>query len=89
MSRRLALAAVLLVGAFPSLRSRAADPPSLPYLFPASAGRGQELEVTAGGSFKDWPVQVHVEGAGLTVEPAEEKGKFHVKVAPTPRPACV
>ena len=60
--------------------------PTLTYFFPATAGQGQELEITAGGTFKDWPVQVRVEGRGLTLEPAEEKGKFTLKVEPDATP---
>lgn len=87
MSRfRFSHAAILLALAGLSSHVQAADPPSLTSLFPATAGQGQQLEVTAGGTFKDWPVQVHVEGQGLTFEPAEEKGKFTLKVAPDATP---
>lgn len=73
---RLLPAGALLLAATP-VRSA---PPEVNALFPAGAGRGQEVEVTASGTFGAWPVRVHVVGSGLEVEPGEKKGQFRVRV---------
>jgi hypothetical protein len=44
------------------------------------------VEVTAGGTFDPWPVQAWVEGNGLEVKPAKDKGKLLVTVAPEAAP---
>jgi hypothetical protein len=75
---------VLLVSLSPCLLvsspARAA-PPTFTYLFPAGAQRGKTVEVTAGGVFPRWPVQVWVEGKGIEVKPARDKGRLTVTVA--------
>jgi hypothetical protein len=67
---------------FATWASAQAAPPTLTYLFPAGAQRGQTIEVTAGGSFDPWPVQVWVDGKGIAVQAAKDKGKLSVTVAP-------
>ncbi len=62
--------------------SAQAAPPTWTYLFPAGAQRGQTVWVTAGGSFDPWPVQAWVDGAGVVVQPAKDKGKLAIAVAP-------
>jgi hypothetical protein len=76
MSRALRLA-VLIIAVCPV----AAQAIELKTLFPAGVQRGQSVEVTAGGTFPVWPVQVWVDRPGLTVEPAKENGKLTIRVA--------
>ena len=56
-------------------------PPTVAYLFPGGAQRGTTVEVTAGGSFERWPVQVRASSPGITAKAAKEKGKLTVTVA--------
>lgn len=58
--------------------SASAAPPTVTYLFPAGAARGQSLEITAGGTFERWPVQTWVSRPGLEVKAAKDKGKLIV-----------
>jgi hypothetical protein len=58
-----------------------AAPPKLDYFYPAGAQRGEKVEIVAAGTFTRWPVQVHVEGSGITVEPAKASGKLVVAAA--------
>lgn len=58
-----------------------AAPPEPTSLFPAGGGRGQTIAVTADGKFDAWPVQVWSHEPGLEIEPAEEKGRFSIRVA--------
>ncbi|QEH35042.1 putative subtilase-type serine protease precursor [Aquisphaera giovannonii] len=58
-----------------------AKPPTLSALFPPGAERGQSLSVKASGTFDHWPVKCWVDGDGLSVEPAKEKGVLSVVVA--------
>lgn len=76
MKRLLVLCAWLVV-----VGPASAAPPAVTWLFPAGAQRGTNVDVTANGSFGRWPVQVHVEGQGVTAEAAKDKGKLHIKVA--------
>jgi hypothetical protein len=59
----------------------AAAPPSIAYLHPAGAKRGTTVEVTAGGSFDRWPVQVWTDDPGITAKAAKDKGKLTIAVA--------
>lgn len=77
---RWSLLSYLCLSVFLCGRASAA-PPTLTYLYPAGAQRGTTVEVTAGGTFERWPVQVWVEGKGLEVKPAKDKGKLTVTVA--------
>ena len=58
-----------------------AAPPKLDYLFPAGGQRGTTVEVTAAGTFERWPVQVHVEGEGITVQSSKSRGKLAITIA--------
>ncbi|MBI3465729.1 MAG: PPC domain-containing protein [Planctomycetes bacterium] len=58
-----------------------AAPPDLKYLYPAGAQQGQTVELTAAGSFAQWPVQTWVDRPGVAVTPAADKGKLTVTVA--------
>ncbi len=58
-----------------------AAPPKLTSIFPAGAQRGQTATVTASGSFERWPVKTWVDGPGIEVAAADEKGKLSVSVA--------
>lgn len=58
-----------------------AAPPTVTYLYPAGACRGTSVEVTAGGTFERWPVQVWVSGQGVEAKAAKDKGKLSVRVS--------
>lgn len=71
----------LCAGSFAlSAASVQSAPPSVTYLFPAGAAQGQTIEIQAGGSFPQWPVEVWVNADGLEVKAAEKKGRFQVAV---------
>lgn len=72
----LALASLVLLD-----RPSAAKPPTLSAFFPPGAGRGQSISATMTGTFDHWPVKCWVDGDGLTVEAAKEKGKVQITVA--------
>lgn len=74
---RFCLAAVILLAS----STARGGPPGLDHLYPAGGRRGETVEVTAGGKFDHWPVQVWVDAPGLTVEPAADKGKLRIAVA--------
>lgn len=83
----------LLVGALLSIILTAAPvslvqakPPTLTGLFPAGAARGQSLSVAISGTFDNWPVEVRVEGEGLSVKPGDEKGTLQIEVAADAQP---
>ncbi len=59
-----------------------AKPPTLEYLYPAGASRGQTIVITVEGTFDSWPMDVHVDGMGVRVTSAEKKGELRVEVAP-------
>jgi len=59
----------------------AAAPPTLTSLFPAGAQRGTTVEITAGGTFERWPVQAWVDGKGIELKAAKDKGQLTVSVA--------
>jgi hypothetical protein len=81
----LAAIASLCVGML-GCRVAEAKPPTLTSLFPAGAGRGQTVEVTASGTFDHWPPQVWVDRGGITVKCLKEKGKLSVSAAPDAEP---
>jgi hypothetical protein len=58
-----------------------AAPPTLTYLYPAGAQRGQTVEVTAGGTFERWPVRGWADRPGVEIKPAKDRGKLTVTVA--------
>ncbi|WP_337173448.1 PPC domain-containing protein [Paludisphaera sp.] len=59
----------------------AAKPPTITALFPAGAERGQTVSVKLSGNFDHWPAKCWLDGEGLTVTPAEEKGVLSIAVA--------
>ncbi|MEX2120883.1 MAG: PPC domain-containing protein [Pirellulales bacterium] len=59
----------------------AAAPPEAQYFFPAGARRGASVEVTAAGTFADWPVEACVDRPGVTVTALEAKGRLSFSVA--------
>jgi hypothetical protein len=71
-----ALAAVLALG-----RPCAAKPPTITALFPAGAKQGETVLVKLSGTFDHWPAKCWVDGDGLTIAPAEEKGVLSIAVA--------
>ena len=58
-----------------------AAPPSVTHVYPAGARRGATTDITAAGTFDQWPVKVWASGKGVAVEPAKDKGKLTVTVA--------
>jgi len=84
--RSLAGALISMVLAVGSAPESQAKPPALTGLFPSGAARGQSLSVAMSGTFDNWPVDVRVEGAGLSVKPDEKKGTLLIEVAADARP---
>lgn len=84
--RSLAGALLPIVLAVASAPESSAKPPALTGLFPPGAARGQSLSVAMSGTFDNWPVDVRVEGAGLSVKPGDEKGTLQVEVAADAQP---
>jgi hypothetical protein len=82
------LAAAIAI-AVPALRSSAAaEPPRVVHLFPSGACAGDAATVTLVGFAGEWPPGVDVEGDGLEVRPAAEKGKLDVRVAAAAAPGA-
>ncbi|WP_435015625.1 PPC domain-containing protein [Tundrisphaera sp. TA3] len=81
MTRRGWIAALAACGLLATGRAAEAKPPTLAFLDPAGAARGQTATVKASGSFDHWPAGVWVDGPGLAVEPAAEKGTLTIRVA--------
>jgi hypothetical protein len=73
---RLVVAAQMLFAAY-----ALAAPPKVDYLFPPGAARGSSTQITANGSFGNWPVRVWTSGPGITAEADKEKGKFRITVS--------
>ena len=63
------------------ISAASAAPPKLDYLFPAGAQRGATVEVSAGGTFERWPVQVWADAKGIAVKPGKTSGTLTVTVA--------
>ena len=61
--------------------SLTAGPPAVTYLHPAGGQRGTTVEVTAGGTFDRWPVQVWTSDKAITPTAGKDKGKFSVRIA--------
>jgi hypothetical protein len=57
-----------------------AAPPKVDFLFPAGAARGTTVSVAAQGTFEKWPVQAWCDRRGVTVVPAQEKGKLAITI---------
>ncbi|HKB01018.1 MAG TPA: PPC domain-containing protein [Gemmataceae bacterium] len=58
-----------------------AAPPAVTYFYPAGAQRGTTVEVTAGGTFERWPVQVWASDKAITATAGKDKGKVSITVA--------
>lgn len=57
--------------------------PKCDTLFPTGGQRGQQIDVTAAGSFSNWPASAWVDRDGLQIEPDKDKGKFKITIADT------
>jgi Bacterial pre-peptidase C-terminal domain len=86
MNRRANWLGLFLLLLWHSPASTMAGAPNVTSLFPAGGAQGQVVEVTATGSFDPWPVRGWVDEAGLTIEPAPEKGKLLFRVSADARP---
>lgn len=75
-----AVSAALLAVVFCAPFSHAA-PPQLNYLFPAGVQRGQTAEITAAGTFDNWPVKIWTDQACVQTAAGEKKGQLTVSVA--------
>ncbi|MGY8769347.1 MAG: hypothetical protein ACKVH8_13095 [Pirellulales bacterium] len=73
---------VVVVLAAHSPNATSAAEPVLKYFFPAGLTRGKTAEVTASGTFGNWPVQAWVNRPGLTVTAAEKKGQLQIAIDP-------
>ena len=60
--------------------------PEASALFPAGGQRGTTFEITASGTFPNWPVQVWVDRPGVAVTASADKGKFSAAIAPDAAP---
>ena len=58
-----------------------AAPPTVTALFPAGMKRGMTIEVTASGTFDNWPVKVWTDCSGLNFLAETNSGKFLVQIA--------
>jgi hypothetical protein len=58
-----------------------AEVPNLNYVFPAGGKQGSTVEVTVGGKLDPWPLDVWVDGPGLTFKTNETKGRFTVEIS--------
>jgi hypothetical protein len=58
-----------------------AAPPAITYLYPAGGQRGTTVEVTAGGTFERWPVQVWTSDKAVAATASKDKGKLSIVIA--------
>ncbi|HUG68157.1 MAG TPA: PPC domain-containing protein [Pirellulaceae bacterium] len=72
---------ILAITALASTATLLAAPPKCDTLFPAGGQRGQQIDVTAAGSFSNWPVSAWVDREGLQIEPDKDNGKFKITIA--------
>jgi hypothetical protein len=56
-------------------------PPNVTHFYPAGGRRGTTVDVTAGGTFERWPVQVWASDKAITATAEKEKGKLSVQIA--------
>lgn len=68
---------LLLASALISL----AVPPDATSLFPAGGALGETVEVTATGTFANWPVQTWCNDPRIQIECAKDKGKLQIRIA--------
>jgi len=73
-------AVITAVSLFIVTASAIAAPPTLTYLYPAGAQRGQTVDVVAGGAFPNWPVETWCDNNNVTFTPSDKNGKFQVTV---------
>lgn len=59
-----------------------AAPPTLEHFYPVALARGTTNTVAAIGKFDPWPVEFRVEGQGITLTTATNKGAVEIVVAP-------
>jgi hypothetical protein len=62
-----------------ALRAEAA-PPDVTALFPAGGALGEEVQVTATGTFAKWPVQIWTSDDKVHVECGKDKGKLSIRI---------
>ncbi|MEZ6113565.1 MAG: PPC domain-containing protein [Pirellulaceae bacterium] len=80
-------ATTIVLGAWLLVESSVlAAPPTLNYFYPPGLQRGQTREITASGSFANWPAEVWIDRAGLSVACAADKGKLTVTAADDAEP---
>ncbi|HEX3146603.1 MAG TPA: PPC domain-containing protein [Gemmataceae bacterium] len=56
-------------------------PPAITYLYPAGGQRGTTVDVTVGGTFERWPVQVWTSDKAITANASKDKGKLSIAIA--------
>ena len=61
--------------------SAEAAPPTLEYIFPAGAARGQTVTLTAAGQWPAWPLDIWTDRRDVTVRCGEKQGELQVAVA--------
>lgn len=61
--------------------SLTAAPPTVTHFYPPGGQRGTTVEVTAGGNFDRWPVQVWTDDKSISATAGKEKGKLSVVIA--------
>jgi Bacterial pre-peptidase C-terminal domain len=58
-----------------------AAPPTVTHFYPPGGQRGTTVEVTAGGTFDRWPVQVWTDDKSISATAGKEKGRLSVDIA--------
>ncbi|MSR52040.1 MAG: pre-peptidase [Gemmataceae bacterium] len=71
----------LLCGLCVFVANASSAPPTLTYLHPPGAQRGTTVEITAGGTFERWPVQVWTNAKAISAKSGKDKGKLSVTIA--------
>jgi hypothetical protein len=65
----------------------AAAPPVATHFHPAGVQQGQTVEVTVGGTFERWPIQVWCDRKAVTVTALKDKGKLSITAAQDAEPS--
>jgi hypothetical protein len=81
-----AVARLLSIGLGLACATSQGAEPKLDLLLPPGGQRGQQVAVTASGTFERWPVRVWVDRPGVAFEPQAEKGKLVARIAPDALP---
>ncbi|MBS0211239.1 MAG: PPC domain-containing protein [Planctomycetes bacterium] len=63
-----------------------AAPPKPTGVFPLGVQRGQSVTLTVSGAMKPWPAQVQTSGAGITLTPEKEEGRFKLSATADAEP---